>query len=128
MDVLLSCRWNGESLQESIKRHEHFLALQLGFKPGQKVLDVRCGIGGPLREMSRFRFSVVSITGLNNEYQITRGKELNSIVGVDKTCNFVKADFMNYLSLIIHLMRYMQLKRPAMHQMHMGATRRFTEY
>ncbi|TQD91599.1 hypothetical protein C1H46_022782 [Malus baccata] len=86
-------RWNGESLRESIKRHEHFLALQLGLKPGQKVLDVGCGIGGPLREISRF--SSTSITGLNNnEYQITRGKELNRIVGVDKTCNFVKADFM----------------------------------
>lgn len=32
-----ACRWKGESLQESIKRHEHFLALQLGLKPGQKV-------------------------------------------------------------------------------------------
>ncbi|KAB2627531.1 cycloartenol-C-24-methyltransferase [Pyrus ussuriensis x Pyrus communis] len=86
-------RWNGESLRESIKRHEHFLALQLGLKPGQKVLDVGCGIGGPLREISRF--SSTSITGLNNnEYQITRGKELNRNVGVDKTCNFVKADFM----------------------------------
>lgn len=31
------CRWVGESLKESIKRHEHFLALQLGLKPGQKV-------------------------------------------------------------------------------------------
>jgi len=30
-------RWNGESLRESIKRHEHFLALQLGLKPGDKV-------------------------------------------------------------------------------------------
>ncbi|ONI20496.1 hypothetical protein PRUPE_2G019200 [Prunus persica] len=86
-------RWKGESLRESIKRHEHFLALQLGLKPGQKVLDVGCGIGGPLREIARF--SLASITGLNNnEYQITRGKELNRIVGVDKTCNFVKADFM----------------------------------
>ncbi|VVA25171.1 PREDICTED: cycloartenol-C-24-methyltransferase [Prunus dulcis] len=86
-------RWKGESLRESIKRHEHFLALQLGLKPGQKVLDVGCGIGGPLREIARF--SSASITGLNNnEYQITRGKELNRIVGVDKTCNFVKADFM----------------------------------
>ncbi|KAG4947778.1 hypothetical protein AAZX31_15G258000 [Glycine max] len=86
-------RWKGESLRESIKRHEHFLASQLGLKPGQKVLDVGCGIGGPLREISRF--SLTSITGLNNnEYQITRGKELNRIAGVDKTCNFVKADFM----------------------------------
>ncbi|GMY34601.1 cycloartenol-C-24-methyltransferase [Fagus crenata] len=49
-------RWKGESLRESIKRHEHFLALQLDLKPGQKVLDVGCGIGGPLREISRFRY------------------------------------------------------------------------
>ncbi|KAG4966749.1 hypothetical protein JHK87_032400 [Glycine soja] len=84
-------RWKGESLQESIKRHEHFLALQLGLKPGQKVLDVGCGIGGPLREISRF--SSTSVTGLNNnEYQITRGEALNRIAGVDKTCNFVKAE------------------------------------
>ncbi|KAJ4912005.1 Cycloartenol-C-24-methyltransferase [Raphanus sativus] len=82
-------RWKGESLRESIKRHEHFLALQLGVKPGQKVLDVGCGIGGPLREIARFSNS--SVTGLNNnEYQITRGKELNRLAGVDKTCNFVK--------------------------------------
>ncbi|KAK9189270.1 hypothetical protein WN944_020676 [Citrus x changshan-huyou] len=86
-------RWKGESLQESIKRHEHFLALQLCLKSGQKVLDVGCGIGGPLREIARF--SSTSVTGLNNnEYQITRGKELNRFAGVDKTCNFVKADFM----------------------------------
>ncbi|XP_009626683.1 cycloartenol-C-24-methyltransferase 1-like [Nicotiana tomentosiformis] len=88
-------RWKGESLQESIKRNEHFLALQLGLKPGQKVLDVGCGIGGPLREIARF--SSTSITGLNNnEYQITRGQELNHKVGLtlDQTCNFVKGDFM----------------------------------
>ncbi|GAB2232755.1 hypothetical protein Droror1_Dr00011809 [Drosera rotundifolia] len=66
-------RWNGESLRESIKRHEHFLALQLALKPGQNVLDVGCGIGGPLREIARF--SSTSVTGLNNnEYQISRGQ------------------------------------------------------
>ncbi|RZC83049.1 hypothetical protein C5167_045836 [Papaver somniferum] len=82
-------RWNGESLRESIKRHEHFLALNLGLKRGQKVLDVGCGIGGPLREVARF--SGTSVTGLNNnEYQITRGKTLNRAAGVDGTCNFVK--------------------------------------
>ncbi|URD75505.1 cycloartenol-C-24-methyltransferase 1 [Musa troglodytarum] len=86
-------RWKGESLRESIKRHEHFLALQMGLKPGMKVLDVGCGIGGPLREIARF--SSTSITGLNNnEYQISRGTELNRIAGVSESCNFVKADFM----------------------------------
>ncbi|VAI10641.1 unnamed protein product [Triticum turgidum subsp. durum] len=86
-------RWNGESLRESIKRHEHFLALQLELKPGMKVLDVGCGIGGPLREIARF--SSTSVTGLNNnDYQITRGKALNRSVGLGATCDFVKADFM----------------------------------
>lgn len=86
-------RWKGESLKESIKRHEHFLALQLGLKRGMKVLDVGCGIGGPLREISRF--SLVSITGLNNnEYQVTRGNELNRLAGLVNSCNFIKADFM----------------------------------
>nr|XP_010909400.1 cycloartenol-C-24-methyltransferase 1 [Elaeis guineensis] len=48
-------RYKGETLRESIKRYEHFLALQLGLKRGMKVLDVGCGIGGPLREIARFR-------------------------------------------------------------------------
>ncbi|KAI3739082.1 hypothetical protein L2E82_29473 [Cichorium intybus] len=86
-------RWKGESLSESIKRHEHFFALQLGLKAGQKVLDVGCGIGGPLREIARF--SSTSVTGLNNnEYQIARAKVLNGVAGVEQTCNFEKADFM----------------------------------
>lgn len=86
-------RWKGESLREGMKRHEHFITSQLALRPGMKVLDVGCGIGGPLREIARF--SSTSITGLtNNEYHIKRGEELNRIAGVDKTCNFVKADFM----------------------------------
>ncbi|KAJ4760616.1 Methyltransferase [Rhynchospora pubera] len=86
-------RWKGESLRESIKRHEHFVALHLGLKPGMKVLDVGCGIGGPLREITRF--SGASVTALNNnEYQISRGKELNKLHGLGQSCEFVEADFM----------------------------------
>ncbi|OMO71432.1 Methyltransferase type 11 [Corchorus olitorius] len=86
-------RWKEESLGESIKRHEHFLALQLGLKKGHKVLDVGCGIGGPLREIARF--SGAFVTGLNNnEYQISRGEELNRIRGINNSCTYVKADFM----------------------------------
>ncbi|KAL0925927.1 hypothetical protein M5K25_004304 [Dendrobium thyrsiflorum] len=38
-------RWKGESLKESIKRHEHFLALQLGLKSGMKELNRLAGLG-----------------------------------------------------------------------------------
>ncbi|XP_028783812.1 cycloartenol-C-24-methyltransferase-like isoform X1 [Neltuma alba] len=87
-------RWKGETLRESIKRHEHFIAMQLGLKPGQKVLDVGCGVGGPAIEISRF--SKTSVTGLNNnEYQINRAKELSRLHGTDQICDFVQGDFMN---------------------------------
>ncbi|KAJ1254384.1 hypothetical protein BS78_K073200 [Paspalum vaginatum] len=87
-------RWREETIRESIKRFEHFIALQLGLKKGMKVLDVGCGIGGPLIEISRF--SSTEITGLNNNaYQISRGKDLISSAGLSEQCNLIKGDFMN---------------------------------
>ncbi|EHA8587406.1 putative Cycloartenol-C-24-methyltransferase 1 [Cocos nucifera] len=59
-----------------------------------KVLDVGCGIGGPLRELAKF--SLTSITGLNNnEYQISRAKELNRLAGLDESCNLITGNFMD---------------------------------
>eukprot|EP01134_Creolimax_fragrantissima_P004515 CFRG4515T1 len=87
-------RLKGETLNESIKRHEHYLAYKMRLEPGMKVLDVGCGVGGPLREIASF--SGANITGLNNNvYQISRGTQYNVQSGHDKTCDFLKADFMN---------------------------------
>jgi len=86
-------RYQGESLEASIARHEHFLALRLGLKPGMKALDVGCGIGGPMIEITRF--SGAKITGVNNNaYQIKRGQSLVSKNGLEGCCDFMKADFM----------------------------------
>ncbi|KAG0614044.1 hypothetical protein M758_6G147300 [Ceratodon purpureus] len=86
-------RWRGESLRESIKRHEHFLALHLQLKPGMKVLDVGCGIAGPAREIALF--SGASVTGLNNnDTQIARAKVLTKQAGLEHLLDYVKADFM----------------------------------
>jgi len=85
---------NQDSFQTSIARHEHYLALKLGLKEEMKVLDVGCGVGGPLIEISRF--SGAQITGLNNnDFQIKRGQKLLQKAGLQDRCSFLKADFMN---------------------------------
>jgi len=81
-----------EDMRSAILRHEAHLADRLRLKRGQKVLDVGCGIGGPLRNIASL--TGAHITGLNNNlYQIHRGEQENKAVGLDKTCRFVQDDF-----------------------------------
>jgi len=86
-------RYKDEGFQESVKRSEYFLALKLCLKPGMKVLDIGCGIGGPMRSVAKF--SSARITGVNNnEYQIKRGRRLNESAGLSHLCDFIQSDFM----------------------------------
>eukprot|EP00793_Prasinoderma_coloniale_P001231 PRCOL_00005003-RA len=87
-------RRENETLRESIRRHEHYLALKLGLDKGMKVLDVGCGVGGPAREIATF--SGCHVTGLNNNaYQVTRANAITAQRGLSDQLEFVKGDFMN---------------------------------
>jgi sterol 24-C-methyltransferase len=88
------CRYSpGEAFYQAIARHEHFLAAQIGIKPGMKVLDVGCGVGGPAREIAKF--TDAHITGLNNnDYQIARATRYAVRDGLSGQLKFVKGDFM----------------------------------
>ena len=89
-------RFANETFYEAIRRHEYELASKLGInRPDMKVLDVGCGIGGPLRNIGRF--SKADITGVTlNQYQVHRGNELCQrdpvIAG---KCRLVHGDFMS---------------------------------
>jgi sterol 24-C-methyltransferase len=86
-------RHKNESFDASLARHEMYLALALGLRSGMKVLDVGCGVGGPMRTIARFSGS--NIVGINNnEYQIERGTKQNRDARLDQLCEFVKADYM----------------------------------
>jgi sterol 24-C-methyltransferase len=86
-------RLKHESFGDSLVRHEHFLAARLGIKPGDKVLDVGCGVGGPMRTIANF--VDVDILGINNNaYQIEHGEKYNDEVELSERCQFLKADFM----------------------------------
>lgn len=88
----LAPRYHGESLRAAILRHEHWLALQLGLDQGMRVLDLGCGVGGPMRNIARF--AGCHVTGVNlNDYQIRRAEDLNRRAGLSDRCTLLKADF-----------------------------------
>jgi sterol 24-C-methyltransferase len=85
----------GEGFQEAICRHEYFLAGKLGCKQGDKMLDVGCGVGGPMRNIARF--TRCNVTGITlNDYQVLRGNELNDAAGLLRPglAKSVQANFM----------------------------------
>ncbi|KAJ3105270.1 Delta(24)-sterol C-methyltransferase [Phlyctochytrium planicorne] len=82
------------SFHQNIARHEDYLALKLGLRPGMHVLDVGCGVGGPMREIAKF--SGARVTGINNnEYQVKRCGILAEKNGLSKLCGAVVGDFCN---------------------------------
>ena len=86
--------FKGEAFDASIARHEQWLAAKLALAPGMRVLDVGCGVGGPMRAIARF--SGATIVGVNNnDYQIARGTKQNVEARLDDRCSFQKADFMH---------------------------------
>lgn len=83
----------GEGFIASLARHEHYLAAHMQLKPGMRVLDVGCGVGGPAREIARF--SDVEVVGINNnEYQVGRAQKHTKTAGLQNQVTFVKGDFM----------------------------------
>ena len=72
-------RFRGETLEESIQRHESYLALKLNIKSGEKVLDIGCGVGGPLRRIAHL--SGAHVTGVTiSQYQIQRANNIGNFV------------------------------------------------
>jgi sterol 24-C-methyltransferase len=62
-------------------------------RPGMRVLDVGCGVGGPAREIAVF--SDVNVVGINNnDFQIGRAYRYTEKAGLSSRLEFVKGDFM----------------------------------
>lgn len=89
-----AARQKGERFASSIMRHQHYMAFRLGLRAAERVLDVGCGVGGPMREIARF--SGASIVGVNlNHYQVQRAREYNEKAGLAGQCELITADFMS---------------------------------
>ena len=84
-------RHRGESFEASLLRHQRFLADRLALKPGIRVLDAGCGVGGPMGALARE--TGASFVGLNNNaYQLERAKAHTR--DVQSLCSFIHGDYM----------------------------------
>ncbi|KAJ7915658.1 delta-sterol C-methyltransferase [Mycena leptocephala] len=88
------CRfYEGEAFAAALARQEYYLAAQMGLRPGMRVLDVGCGVGGPARAIAHF--ADVEVVGLNNnEFQIQRARRYAKRAGLSDKVTFVVGDFM----------------------------------
>jgi sterol 24-C-methyltransferase len=85
-------RYQRETFLESLSRHEYFLALKGGFTADMRLLDLGCGVGGPLRNMVRFTHA--HVTGVNNNaYQVRRARQMDEKLGLAKHTSYIRGDF-----------------------------------
>mmetsp|Transcript_8597 Transcript_8597/g.14932 ORF Transcript_8597/g.14932 Transcript_8597/m.14932 type:complete len:409 (+) Transcript_8597:58-1284(+) len=82
----------GETFKESIVRAEYYLALRLRIQPDSRVLDLGCGVGGPMRNIHQF--TGADITGITiNEYQVRVGNRYCAQKGIGNKCRLFQGDF-----------------------------------
>ena len=87
-------RASSESFAASLARHQHRLADALQLKPGGELLDIGCGVGGPMRSIAKH--TGCRVLGVNNNaYQIERGRRHSAKASMSDVTSFLKADFMD---------------------------------
>ena len=83
-----------ESLEESKVRHQRLMISKLDLQQGMTVVDVGCGIGGPMRRV--VREAGVRVVGVNiNEIQLKEAKRLNAEAGLDHMVDYEACSFMD---------------------------------
>ncbi|KAF2702756.1 S-adenosyl-L-methionine-dependent methyltransferase [Pleomassaria siparia CBS 279.74] len=83
-----------ESWEAAQARHEHHLAMVTDIKPGMKVLDVGCGVGGPAREIAIF--TGANITGITiSELQVERSNAYNTEANLSDQVNMIHGNMID---------------------------------
>ena len=67
---------------------------KLDLREGMSVIDVGCGIGGPMRTV--VREAGVKVTGINSsEVQLARARQLTAAAGLSDMIDYVETSFMD---------------------------------
>ncbi|MCY3626117.1 MAG: methyltransferase domain-containing protein [Gammaproteobacteria bacterium] len=85
---------SGESTAQAIARHEDFMIERLQLDSSKRVVDVGCGIGGPMRRVAQQSGANVLLIN-NNERQLDQAKKLNQAANVDHLAEYLHCNFMD---------------------------------
>ena len=87
-------RFINEDFLQSIRRAEYYLALRMGLNEKSKVMDIGCGVGGPMRNIAVH--TGAKIDGITiNQYQVNVGNRYNTELGLSDRCRSYCGDFQN---------------------------------
>ncbi|KAM7470951.1 hypothetical protein LguiA_009134 [Lonicera macranthoides] len=83
----------GKSHRDATRIHEEMAVDLLNVKPGDKILDAGCGVGGPMRAIAAH--SGAKVVGITiNEYQVNRARMHNLKAGLGSLCEVVCGNFL----------------------------------
>ena len=83
-----------ESLEDSKIRHQRLMIDKLELREGMTVIDVGCGVGGPMRRV--VREAGVRVVGVNSSrIQLDRAKSLNAEAGLEHMVDYLACSFMD---------------------------------
>merc|ERR1711881_494150 len=80
---------------KAVQNSQHFVAMKLNVRNMDRVLDMGCGIGGPLRGV--VRATGANITGLTiNAHQVKRAREITRGLTpwMQARCHFERQDYL----------------------------------
>ncbi|MYH59631.1 MAG: methyltransferase domain-containing protein [Boseongicola sp. SB0675_bin_26] len=84
----------GESLEESQIRHQRMMIGKLQLQEGMTIIDVGCGVGGPMRRV--VQEAGVRVVGVNSsEVQLEMANSLNAEAGVERMADCIACSFMD---------------------------------
>ena len=88
-----------ESLEESQVRHQRLMISKLELSEGMTVIDVGCGVGGPMRRVARE--GGVKVVGVNNSsVQLDKARSLNAEAGLDHMVDYLACSFMDMGTIV----------------------------
>ncbi|MDE0715365.1 MAG: class I SAM-dependent methyltransferase [Gammaproteobacteria bacterium] len=83
-----------ETLEEAIVNHQRMMIKQLRLQEGMRVVDIGCGLGGPMRRVARESGANVACLN-NNKHQLEDARRRNLNAGLDHKAEYIECNFMD---------------------------------